>query len=165
MAMAQGRPDFIERLSAMLVELGVPRMPSRAFATLIATDDGYLTAAELAEALQASPAAISGAMRYLSQVGLVSRIREPGTRRDVFHVDGDLWYESMFRRDPILHRFVHTMREGVAQVGPNTPAGRRLTETTAFFEFLLDELAQTMDRWKIRREELRAQNAERALEP
>jgi DNA-binding transcriptional regulator GbsR (MarR family) len=140
----------------MLIELGVPRMPARAFAALIANDDGYLTAAELADALQASPAAISGAMTYLARVGLVTRVREPGTRRDVFHVDGDLWYESIVRRDPILHRFVHTMREGATELGPDTPAGQRLTETTAFFQFLLEEMPLTLQRWKVRREELRA---------
>ena len=47
----------------LLTESGVPRMPARVFASVLAEDAGALTAAELAERLQVSPAAISGAVR------------------------------------------------------------------------------------------------------
>jgi hypothetical protein len=49
-----GRPDpaaitkFVERFAVMLVESGMARMPARVFATLLASDTGQLTAAELA---------------------------------------------------------------------------------------------------------------------
>ena len=55
-------------------------------------------AAELAAQLNVSPAAISGAVRYLIQVGLTSREREPGSRRDVFRVHEDAWYDAAIRR-------------------------------------------------------------------
>jgi len=149
---------FVERLGAMLTELGMPRMASRVFSCLVASEHGHLTAAELVDRLQASPAGVSGAVRYLSQVGLVSRERQPGTRRDIYHVDGDLWYEAVLRRDPALQRFAATMRDGVRALGEDSEAGARLAETVAFFDFLLEEMPQMMDRWKIRREELRSQN-------
>jgi ABC-2 type transport system ATP-binding protein len=63
---------FIEGFAAALADGGVPRMPARVFAALLATDSGRLTAAELGERLQVSPAAISGAVRYLTQVALVA---------------------------------------------------------------------------------------------
>jgi len=47
---------FIERFAAVLTEAGIPRMPARIFAALLASDSGRLTAAELAAQLQASPA-------------------------------------------------------------------------------------------------------------
>src|SRR5690349_18190 len=84
-------PRFVEVFANVLFEAGVPRMPARAFAAVLATDSGRLTAAELAEALQASPAAISGAVRYLTQVELLAREREPGSRRDVFVMRDDAW--------------------------------------------------------------------------
>ena len=43
----------------------MPRLASRVFARLLADDDGRMTAAELTESLDVSPAAISGAVRYL----------------------------------------------------------------------------------------------------
>ena len=67
---------FVERFAQVFVEAGMPRIASRIFVALVATDSGRLTAAELAEQLRASPAAISGGVRYLIQVDLVSRERE-----------------------------------------------------------------------------------------
>src|SRR5689334_8994349 len=83
---------FIERFAASLTEAGFPKMPARVFAGLLATDSGRLTAAELADLLQVSPAAISGAVRYLAQVNLATREREPGSRRDYYQVHDDVWY-------------------------------------------------------------------------
>ena len=68
---------FVERFGAMLEEGGVPRMPARVFSALLATDSGRLTAAELAEQLKISPAAVSGAVRYLIQVRLVTASANP----------------------------------------------------------------------------------------
>ena len=57
-------------------------MPARVFAALLFCDAGGLTSAELTELRSVSPAAISGAVRYLSQLGFISRDRKPGSRRD-----------------------------------------------------------------------------------
>src|SRR5712692_10484631 len=70
--------QFIERFAALLNDSGIPRMPARIFAALLATDDSRLTADEIAGLLRVSPAAVSGGVRYLIQVGLVSREAEPG---------------------------------------------------------------------------------------
>jgi DNA-binding transcriptional regulator GbsR (MarR family) len=142
---------FIESFASALVEGGVPRMPSRVFAALLATDSGGLTAAELAERLQASPAAISGAVRYLVQVSLVAREREPGSRRDRYRLLNDLWYEAALRREPLLTRWERAMREGMAALGPDTPAGARMAESVEFFEFLQEELPAVLARWRARR--------------
>jgi DNA-binding transcriptional regulator GbsR (MarR family) len=142
---------FIESFAAALADGGVPRMPARVFAALLATDSGRLTAAELGERLQVSPAAISGAVRYLTQVALVSREREPGSRRDSYRVLNDLWYEAVLRREPLLARWERSMREGVAALGADTPAGARMAESTAFFEFLQEELPALLARWRARR--------------
>ena len=142
---------FIERFASVLEEGGVPRMPARVFAALLATDSGRMTAAELAEALQISPAAVSGAVRYLIQVSLVSREREPGSRRDVYRVHDDLWYEAIVNREPLLTRWSRALDEGVEAVGPDSPAGRRLAETAEFFEFLKGEMPAMLARWRAQR--------------
>ncbi|MCZ9341421.1 MarR family transcriptional regulator, partial [Streptomyces sp. TRM76130] len=79
---------FVEGFAAQLVEAGVQRMPARIFAALLASDTGALTSAELGERLKVSPAAVSGGVRYLSQQHLVSREREPGSRRERYRVRG-----------------------------------------------------------------------------
>jgi hypothetical protein len=40
------------------------------------------------------------------------------------------------------------MRDGLRVVGPDTPAGARLAETGAFYQFLLDELPGVLARWR-----------------
>ncbi|RKT55952.1 GbsR/MarR family transcriptional regulator [Saccharothrix australiensis] len=144
---------FIERVASAFTESGMPRMPSRVFVALLAEDTGTMTAAELADLLQVSPAAISGAIRYLTQVSMVSRERETGSRRDVYRVYDDVWYEAVFRRERLMSRWDGPLREGIAVLGPDTPAGRRIAETLAFFEFIHRELPNLLERWREYRDE------------
>ncbi|MGW5463325.1 GbsR/MarR family transcriptional regulator [Streptomyces sp. NPDC003996] len=143
---------FVEHFAAQLVEAGVPRMPARVFAALLASDTGTLTSAELGEQLRISPAAVSGAVRYLAQVHLVSREREPGSRRERYRVHSDQWYEALTNREAIIKRWEEALREGVSSLGADTPAGRRLAETLDFFEFVEGDVAQMMERWRVYRE-------------
>lgn len=151
---------FIERYAAVLIEFGFPRMPARVFVALLATDSGRLTAPQLAELLRVSPAAISGAMRWLIQLNLASREREPGSRRDVYRVHDDVWYAAAIRRDQMLVRWDSTLREGISVLGAETPAGRRMAESLAYVEFIEEELPAMLERWLTRRDELRARWAE-----
>ncbi|MGW1025018.1 GbsR/MarR family transcriptional regulator [Streptomyces sp. NPDC002577] len=145
---------FVERFASQLVEAGMPRMPARVFAALLASDSGVLTSAELGEQLRISPAAVSGAVRYLAQQHMVSREREPGSRRDRYRVHSNQWYEALTNRDSVMRRWEDALREGVASLGPDTAAGRRLAETLAFFDFVQNELADMMERWRVHREKL-----------
>lgn len=148
--------SFVERYASVLVDFGFARMPARAFVALLATDSGRLTAAELADTLHVSPAAVSGAMRFLIQLNLASREREPGSRRHVYRVHDDVWYEAAVRRDQMLARWDTTLREGIEVLGADTPAGRRMAESRAYVEFLEEELPELLVRWRKRRDELRA---------
>ncbi|MPY53534.1 MarR family transcriptional regulator [Streptomyces sp. K1PN6] len=145
---------FVERFAAQLTEAGMPRMPSRVFAALLASDTGGLSSAELGEQLQISPAAVSGAVRYLAQQHMVSREREPGSRRDLYRMHSDQWYEVLANRDGVIKRWEDALREGVENLGPATPAGRRIAETLAFFVFVETEYAGMMERWRVHRAEL-----------
>jgi DNA-binding transcriptional regulator GbsR (MarR family) len=142
---------FIERFASVLVEAGVPPMPARVFSALLVTDTGRLTTAELTELLGASPAAISGAVRYLGHVGMIGREREPGSRRDVYLLRDDLWYEISFSRDQLLARWASAAREGIEILGPQTRAGQRLADSHDFFVFLQQELPALLERWRARK--------------
>lgn len=139
---------FVERFAAELADAGMQRMAARVFAALIVSDSGTMSAAELSERLQISPAAVSGAVRYLVQVDMVGREREPGSRRDRYRLHNELWYETFTRRDQLLARWEKTLRDGVESVDPASPAGRRIAETADFFHFLQRELVTIMDRWR-----------------
>lgn len=145
---------FVERFAAQLVEAGLPRMPARVFSALLASDSGALTSAELGERLRISPAAVSGAVRYLAQVHMLSREREPGSRRERYRVHSDQWYQAITNREAIIKRWEDALREGVTSLGAGTPAGHRLAETLAFFEFIETDVAEMMERWKAHRARL-----------
>jgi predicted transcriptional regulator len=155
------RAEFVERFASVLTESGFPRMPARVFAALLATDSGRLTAAELAAMLHVSPAAISGAVRYLVQINLTSREAEPGSRREHYRVHSETWYEAIARKDQVLDRCERSLRDGIEVVGRYTPAGARIAETLAFFEFIQTELPAMLERWRIRKAELAIGNAKR----
>jgi DNA-binding transcriptional regulator GbsR (MarR family) len=138
---------FIERFAEVHVAAGMPRIASRIFVALAVTDSGRLTAAELAELLQASPAAISGGVRYLEQLDLVRREREPGSRRDHYRVEDDLWYKSITGRERLMSRWTESLREGVDILGVDTPAGARLAESAEFFEFIEKEMKLLIEHW------------------
>jgi DNA-binding transcriptional regulator GbsR (MarR family) len=151
MSREEGVRRFVERFALLLTEAGMPRMPARVFACVLADDDGQLTAGDLAERLGVSPAGISGAVRYLIQVGILERHREPGQRRDHYRLHDDLWYEVYGYREAMLRRWEGSLAEGVELLGKDSPAGRRVEDTREFFAFLRTELPAMMERWREQR--------------
>lgn len=139
---------FVERFAAVLVDSGIPRTPARVFVALLTSDSGRRTAAELASQLQASPAAVSGGVRYLIGVGLVSREGEPGSRRHHYRVPDDVWQELLILRDRLLARWTATLRDGLEILGADTPAGARMGDSVRYFEFVSAELPRVIDRWQ-----------------
>lgn len=140
--------DFIERFSAVLVTAGFPPMPARVFTALLVTDSGRLSSAELVGLLRISPAAVSGAVRYLSGLGLVHKERVPGSRREYYRMPADIWHQVMRMRSQVLVRWVALLREGTGLVGEDTPAGKRMTGHAEFFEFLTSEMGAVFARWE-----------------
>jgi predicted transcriptional regulator len=130
------------------MEMGFPRMPARVFAALLTSDPGRLTATELATRLQISPAAVSGAVRYLTQIGMVRRESEPGSRRHYYRAPRDVWGDVIGIRDQLMARWTGVLREGVDVLGPDTPAGERVAESVRFFEFVSSELPQVVRKWR-----------------
>ena len=140
-------PEFIEKFAAVLILAGFPAMPARVFVALLVSDSGRLSAAELVELLQISPAAVSGAVRYLASLGLVHKERVPGSRRDHYRMPADIWQQVTMLRSHALTRWSALLKEGIDLVGADSPAGRRMTGHAAFIEFLTAEMPAIMARW------------------
>lgn len=139
---------FVERFAAEMAEAGMQRMAARVFAALLADDDGSMTSADLGRRLRISPAAVSGAISYLTQVSMVGRERDPGSRRDRYRLHDEVWYAALAGRDQVMLRWERTLRDGARSLGEDTPAGARLTETAEFFAFMQGELLGVLDRWR-----------------
>jgi DNA-binding transcriptional regulator GbsR (MarR family) len=146
---------FVEQFALVLVEAGIPRMPARVFAYVLAVDADRHTAAELAAGLRVSPAAISGAVRYLVQVGLLGKEREPGSRSDHYRVyEQDIWSTIMRQQDPVLKRTEDVLARGLGLLDETRPGGRRVRETLEFYRFIRSDLKALLDRWSEHRREL-----------
>jgi DNA-binding transcriptional regulator GbsR (MarR family) len=139
----------VERLGQTLEEVGIPRMPARVFAFILADDQEAYTAADLAGGLSVSPAAISGAVRYLTDTHLVVRERNPAGRGDLFRVrDGDIWGTIQAARRPLLDRIVEHVQEAVELLPPGSAGRARVEETRDYFTFVREDVQQLDQRWK-----------------
>lgn len=143
----------VERLGQALETMGLPRMPARVFAFILVDDQSVYTAAELAQGLDVSPAAISGAVRYLADTHLVVRERNPAGRGDLFRVrDGDIWSTIQSARLPVLDVIIDSVQEAIAQLPEGSAGRRRVEETLDYFRFVQEQSMDLDRRWRRWRE-------------
>jgi DNA-binding transcriptional regulator GbsR (MarR family) len=151
-ASPEGHPgppvEAVESLGAGLASAGLPLLPSRVFAALLATEDGRLTSAELVALLHVSPAAVSGAVRYLTQVRMIRRERERGSRRDVYVVMDDAWHDVLMQKDQIYAPILAALVAAREQVDDGSRAGARLQLSVEFLQFIQGEMDAMAERWE-----------------
>ncbi|GAA2655237.1 helix-turn-helix domain-containing protein [Streptomyces vastus] len=136
--------EYEETFTTVLMASGAPKMMSRVMACLTLTDTGSLTAAELAQRLQVSPASISKAVAFAESQGLVRRERDE-RRRERYIVDDDVWYESMMASARSTAQIVEIARQGVGVLGPDTPAATRLENIARFLDFVAESTARAAE--------------------
>lgn len=143
---------FIEQMARTLADWGLPRMAARVLFVMMSADEEALTAGELARRLDASPAAISGAVRYLVQISMVTREPVPGSRRDLYRLVDDSFYEVTLAKMTLIKTMADAAAQGmVAAGGRGTPAGRRLAGMHDFYAFVQDALPGLLDQWAARK--------------
>ncbi|HUN34867.1 MAG TPA: helix-turn-helix domain-containing protein [Trebonia sp.] len=133
--------EYEEVFTTVLMQSGLPKMMSRVLTCFYTSDAGSLTASELARRLQVSPASISKAIAFLESQGLVRRERDE-RRREHYIVDDDVWYRSMMASVSASAHLVETARQGVAVLGPGTPAAARLENIARFVDFVSESMAR-----------------------
>ncbi|MFJ8909789.1 helix-turn-helix domain-containing protein [Amycolatopsis sp. NPDC102389] len=132
---------FETEFAEMIVATGLPRMTARLLACLSVSDNGVLSATELARRLQVSPASISNAVAYLEAQAMLKRERDG--RRERYVIDEEMpqrvWDESI--RSNL--EWVRVSRRGAEVLGTSTPAGARMDDLSRFHarinEIMLDD--------------------------
>src|SRR6476661_7923271 len=81
-ALTPAQSRFIEEMGQFLGGYGMTPMAGRMWGWLLLCEPPEQTAAEIAEALQASRGAISGTARILTQAGFIRRTTKRGDRRE-----------------------------------------------------------------------------------
>jgi DNA-binding transcriptional regulator GbsR (MarR family) len=140
--------EFVERMGAALTQAGLPRVPSLVFSALLVDDDGRMTSAELSGELEVSPASVSGAVRYLAQLGMVRRERERGSRRDVYVVMDDAWHDMLMQHDQLYAPILAALVAARGALGASTRAGERMQLSVEFLEFVTREMDGMTVRWE-----------------
>ena len=91
------------------------------------------------------------------QLRLATREREPGSRRDVYVVQDDFWYQSMMRQDQSLVRWEEILNQMLQATDPGTPSDRRIRATLGFVKFIQEEVEGLSERWIKRKAEIDAE--------
>ncbi|MBO2454448.1 helix-turn-helix domain-containing protein [Actinomadura barringtoniae] len=141
---AEAVREYSERLTTVFMTSGLPKMMARVLGCLYTTDAGSLTASELAQRLQVSPASVSKAITFLEGLDLVRRERAEG-RRDRYVVDDDLWYQAMVRSAEANDEFIKAALEGNAVLGTGTPAAARLENAARFLDFVGEQMKRATE--------------------
>jgi DNA-binding transcriptional ArsR family regulator len=141
---AEAVREYEEMFTTILMQSGLPKMMSRVLVCLYTTDAGSLTASELAQRLQVSPASISKAITFLESLDLVRRERDE-RRRERYLVDDDLWYQSMIRSARDNAQLAETARQGVSILGPDTPAAARLEKIARYLDFVGESITRAAE--------------------
>ncbi|GAA1505257.1 helix-turn-helix domain-containing protein [Streptomyces albidochromogenes] len=136
--------EYAETFTTVLMGSGMPTMMSRVMACLTLTDTGSLTASELVQQLQVSPASISKAITFLESQGFVRRERDE-RRRERYIVDDDIWYQSMIASARSTAQIVDIARQGVGVLGPDTPAATRLENVARFLDFVSESITRAAE--------------------
>ncbi|MBB5872476.1 DNA-binding transcriptional regulator GbsR (MarR family) [Allocatelliglobosispora scoriae] len=141
---AQAVADYEETLTTVLMGSGLPKMTARVLTLLFTTDAGSLTAPQLAQRLQVSPASISKAIAFLESQSLVRRERDE-RRRDRYIVDDELFYQATIASARANDQLVATARQGIAILGPQTPAANRLENIARFLDFISESITRSAE--------------------
>ncbi|MCF1598037.1 GbsR/MarR family transcriptional regulator [Streptomyces muensis] len=141
---AEAVREYEETFTTVLIQTGTPKMMARVLTCLYTSDAGSLTAAELVQRLQVSPASISKAIAFLEGQGLVRRERDE-RRRERYVADNDVWYQSMIASARSTTQLAETAREGVHVLGRDTPAAIRLENIARFLDFVSESIARAAD--------------------
>ncbi|MGV9267110.1 helix-turn-helix domain-containing protein [Kitasatospora sp. NPDC003701] len=136
--------QYEEVFTTLLMQSGLPKMTSRVLACLYTTDAGSLTASELVQRLQVSPASISKATTLLEGQGLIRSERDE-RRRERYIVDNDVWYDGMIASARSHAQLAETARQGVSILGPDTPAAVRLEGIARFVDFVGENMARAAE--------------------
>ncbi|MFJ6673915.1 helix-turn-helix domain-containing protein [Actinosynnema sp. NPDC091369] len=131
---------FAEEFAAAMSRMGLPRMAARVLASLVTTDAGALTAAELSARLRVSPASVSKAVGYLEGLELLHRERG-ARRRETYSIDDGMWLRTWLTSARANALLADTARRGVDVLDPATPAGARLDHMRRFFAQLSDDMS------------------------
>jgi DNA-binding transcriptional ArsR family regulator len=142
--------QFTEEMGTFFERSGSPRMAGRIWGYLLIVDAEQVSAADLAEALNASPSSISAATRLLLGLGLLDRIRMPDERRDYFTIHhGAILNLVRYQLEALTPKRMAV--RALELFGERDIARPHLEELQAVYTWFADEFAALVERFPTER--------------
>jgi DNA-binding MarR family transcriptional regulator len=146
--MTDGESAFVEEMGQALASYGMTPMAGRMWGWLLICEPPEQTAADLAEALQASKGAISGTARLLTSAGMIRRGTRRGDRREYFSAPPEALETFLANAGQIYRHFRGIADRGLASIADRPPESRaRLQEMRDVFAFVEREVPVVIDRF------------------
>lgn len=137
---------FVAKLTAALIETGMPRTAAGVMACLLTSETGSRTAAELARRLRVSAATVSHAVGLLQQLGLIRRGRDGQSRRHRYFLDENAGVRSVVVSVGANQRLATTALHGADVFGTDTAVGTRLATVGRFLERLGEDILRAAEK-------------------
>jgi DNA-binding transcriptional regulator GbsR (MarR family) len=146
-----GRIEFAEEMGIFFEKTGFPRMAGRIWGWLLICDPPEQTAAQIAEALQASRGSVSTMTRLL-QIWGVERIGIPGTRGGFYRIRSDGLLRLLETERQMFAEIRQMSERGLNTLKNEPPKVRaRLMEGRDLFAFVEREYPLLIEKWKKQR--------------
>ncbi|HVA20572.1 MAG TPA: MarR family transcriptional regulator [Candidatus Micrarchaeia archaeon] len=140
---------FIDAAGAWVSKsYGMPRMAGRVLGWLLVCDPAEQTAAQTADALDASKGSISGATGMLVRFRLVDRLHVRGERADRFRLRPEAWDEQLRDRSE-LQVARALLAKGLEALAGEPPGRRaRLEALDEFYAWWQSRVPDLWDEWQ-----------------
>ena len=146
--MTPDQAAFVEEMGQYLASYGMTPMAGRMWGWLLVCEPPEQTAAEIAEALQASRGAISGTARILATAGMIRRTTRRGDRREYFSAPPEALDSMLSSASSTYRRLREIAERGLAATAGYPPAARaRLEEFRDVIGFVERELPLLIERF------------------
>ena len=146
--MAHDQSAFVEEMGQYLASYGMTPMAGRMWGWLLICEPPEQTAAQIAEALEASRGAISGTARILASAGMIRRTTRPGDRREYFSAPPEALDSMLVSASATYRRLREIAERGLAATTDHSPSARaRLEEFRDVIAFIERELPLVIDRF------------------
>jgi DNA-binding transcriptional regulator GbsR (MarR family) len=145
---------WVERVGTWCMEqAGWPPIMGRTLAWLMVSDPPEQTAAQIAEAVHASRASLTGALRLLIEAHMVQAVTYSRDRSRYYRLTPDAWNTLLQRRMESITSFLELAQEGVGLFPEGAPRADRVREAQRMFEWLRLETAPLLKMWNASRDE------------
>jgi DNA-binding MarR family transcriptional regulator len=127
---------------------GIPPIRGRVMGWLMICEPAEQSAADIAEAIQASRASLSGALQVLTASGLVQASTRPGVGRTTYYrITDDAWAAILRQRFAGLASFLTITEQGLRLFPADSPARGRVLAAHGLFSWLQREIEPLWERW------------------